>query len=360
VQRLRVGLVGCGEVSQIIHLPTLAQLGDQFSVTAVCDISPTVLAAVGDQWRVPVRLTDYRELVARPEVDAVLVANPDAFHAQVVLAAAAAGKHVLVEKPMCLTLREADAIAAAQAQAGVVVQVGYMRRYASAFVEACRLLPTLGEVRLARVHDVIGYNRLIIQSTSRVVRGQDVVPEAQAAAQAQRAALLKEAIGEAAPALSRAYGLLLGLSSHDTSAMRELLGPPGRVLYAAQRNEGNYLTAAFDYGSYVCQFETGVDAIPRFDAHLEAYTQDHVLRVQYDTPYVRNLPIRLFVTEANGRGGVSERAELPGWGDAFVAEWQAFYRSVVDREPVKTTPADFRQDLELFQSMIRLMQAAPP
>jgi predicted dehydrogenase len=148
---------------------------------------------------------------------------------------------------------------------------------------------------------------------------------------------------------------MLGLSSHDISAMRELLGMPQRVLYAAQRQGGLYLSAAFDYGEYVCQFETGIDNIPRFDAHLEVYGENRTLRVQYDTPYVRNLPIRLYVTAANGQGGVVERAEHPAWGDAFVAEWRAFYTNVVERRTPKTPPSDFRQDLELFRDMIALM-----
>jgi predicted dehydrogenase len=71
---------------------------------------------------------------------------------------------------------------------------------------------------------------------------------------------------------------------------------------------------------------------------------------------VRNLPIRLTVTEANGRGGVSERVENPVWGDPFVAEWQAFHANVMGGLSPKTTPADFRQDLELFQQMIVCMQ----
>jgi len=146
------------------------------------------------------------------------------------------------------------------------------------------------------------------------------------------------------------------LSAHDLSAMRELLGMPQRVLYAAQRQGGLYLSAAFDYGGYVCQFETGIDNIPRFDARLEVYGEQRMLRVQYDTPYVRNLPIRLHVTEANGSGGVVERTELPTWGDAFVAEWQAFHTNVVERRAPKTPPADFRQDLELFHDMIALMR----
>ncbi len=356
MQRLRIGIVGCGEVTQIIHLPSLMQLAEQFAVTALCDVSDTVLQAVGEQWRVPKRYREYHDLLAQDDVDAVLVANPDAYHAEVALAAIAAGKHVLIEKPMCLTLREADMISVAQERSGVTVQVGYMRRYAPAFVDAVRLLPQIGDIRLARVHDVIGQNALVIKGTSRVVRGDDVSADVIAAAQRLRDERMIEAIGDAPPELRRAYSLLLGLSSHDISAMRELLGMPQRVLYATQRHGGQYLSAAFDYGTYVCQFETGVDTIPRFDAYLEVYGEEQVLRVQYDTPYVRNLPIRLHITEANGRGGVVEREEHPAWGDAFVAEWHAFSTNVVERRIPKTSPADFRQDLVLFHDMIALMR----
>lgn len=356
MKQLRIGIIGCGEVTQVMHLPSLRQLADQFAVTALCDVSETVVKTVGEQWQVARRFRDERELLALGELDAVLVANPDAYHASTALAATEAGKHVLIEKPMCMTLGEADALAAAQARAGVVVQVGYMRRYAPAFVEACRLLPELGPIRLARVHDVLGSNALFIKDTSPVVRGDDVPPALLAEGKAKRERLLDEALGDAPEELRRVYGLLLGLSSHDLSAMRELLGMPQRVLYAAQRQGGLYLTAAFDYGDYVCQFETGVDAIPRFDAYLEVYGEQQVLRVQYDTPYVRNLPIRLMLTTANGQGGVVERSEHPAWGDAFVAEWRAFHANIVEGRQPKTGPADFRNDLELFRDMVALIR----
>jgi predicted dehydrogenase len=104
MQRLRIGIVGCGEVTQIMHLPSLNQLAEQFVVTALCDVSDTVLQVVSEQWRVEKRYHEYQELVAQDDVDAVLVANPDAYHTEVALAAIAAGKHVLIEKPMCMTL----------------------------------------------------------------------------------------------------------------------------------------------------------------------------------------------------------------------------------------------------------------
>jgi predicted dehydrogenase len=350
----RVGIVGCGEAAQILHLPSLYQLQDKFTVTALCDVSQSVVEGVGEVWRVPNRFLDYRDLVARNDVDIVLIANPNAYHAEVALAAIEAGKHVLIEKPMCITLRENDAIIAARDKAGVVVQVGTMRRYAPAFVEACERVRKLDNICLARVHDVLGRNALIIEPTSHVIRGKDIPEAVLAAAAARNDELVLEAIGDVPPAVKAAYNLLLSLSTHDTSAMRELLGLPKGVLYAAQRQNGMYMTAAFDYGDYICHFETGVDSIPRFDACLEVYSPEQVVRVDYDTPYVRNLPIRLKVTAAEG-AGAAEHNIHPAWGDAFKIEWEALYDNITYKRLPKTSPEDFRQDLELYARMIQLM-----
>ena len=140
MSRLRIGIVGCGEVVQIIHLPTLYQLSDLFEVTAICDVSQKVLAGVGDAWNITTRVSSYQELLSLDSLDAVLIANPSPYHAEVTIAAMRAGKHVLVEKPMGMTLAENDAIIAEQERTGKIVQVGTMRRYAPAFIEACRIV----------------------------------------------------------------------------------------------------------------------------------------------------------------------------------------------------------------------------
>lgn len=356
-RRIRVGFVGCGEVTQIMHWPSLYQLPDRYEVTALCDVSPLVLEQLGKHWNVENLTTDHRELVTHSDVDAVLVASPNAFHSEVTLDAIAAGKHVLVEKPMCITRREADQIIAAQKSSNVVVQVGYMRRYAPAFLDACEAVRKMKEIKFARVRDFLGFNSLIINATSRVIRDEQLPESLKKEAGLREDALLDEALGEqSTPAIRRAYTLMLGLSSHDLSAMRELLGMPSKVLFATQRSNGLYLAAAFDYGSFVCQFETGIDGIARFDAHLEVYGTEKVIRIQYDTPYVRNLPIRLTVTEDNGRGGVNRVDSHPAWGDPFVAEWKTFYQNVAENAVPKTDPSDFAQDLELIAEMARLMR----
>ena len=356
-RRLRVGFVGCGEVTQIMHWPSLYQLSEYFEVTALCDVSPLVLEELSRLWNVQTLTTDHRELVVRSDVDVVLIANPNAFHAEVTLAAIAAGKHVLIEKPMCVTRREADEIIAAQKNSDVLVQVGYMRRYAPAFLEGCEAVKTMKEIKFARVRDFLGFNNLIVGPTSRVIRDEQLPESVKNDAKVRDEALMDEALGgKPSPVLRRAYAVMLGLSSHDLSAMRELLGVPNKVLFAAQRGGGLYMAAAFDYGPFVCQFETGIDGIARFDAHLEVYGNQKVVRIQYDTPYVRNSPIRLFITEDNGRGGVTALDSNPVWGDPFVAEWKAFYDNITQKKAPKTGPADFLHDLELFAEMASLMR----
>src|SRR5690606_12534433 len=109
VSRVRVGVIGLGEVAQIIHLPILNMMRDRYEIAALCDVSPALLQAVGDEYGVEARYTDAAEL-ARHDLDAVFVLNSDEYHAEHTILAINAGRHVLVEKPMCLTPREADEI----------------------------------------------------------------------------------------------------------------------------------------------------------------------------------------------------------------------------------------------------------
>ena len=253
-------------------------------------------------------------------------------------------------------MAEADALAEAEVKHGVTVQIGYQRRYAPAFEQAVGIVAELkGSINLARVHDVIGPNSAFIDATTPVIRGNDVPKEMLERGNAALAAKNLEAIGTADGVRARTYAILLGLSSHDISAMRELIGLPQRVLYAATRKSGLFISAAFDYGAFVCHFETGIDAVARFDAHLEVYSDDKIVRVDYDTPYIRHLPTVLSVTEPNTGFGVSETRGYPTRGDAFVVEWSRFHHNITERRTSKSSIADARKDLEIFRDMMAVM-----
>jgi len=355
VSQLRVGVIGLGEVAQVVHLPILESLPDLYQVAAVCDISPTLRDLVGHRYGVERRYADVGEMLADAPLDCVLVLNSDEYHTETVVVALEAGLHVLVEKPMCLAPREAEEIIAARDRSGCVVMVGYMRRFAPAFEAAKARLETLGRINYARIHDIIGRNQLMIDQTAHVVRPDDVPQAALEERWARGSGLVREALGDVDPVLGGAYRLLCGLGSHDLSAMRELLGRPNRVATARQWREGGYIAAMFEYDDYIALYETGVDDQVRFDAHLEVYGETAELRVQYDTPYIRHFPTTLVVKETVG-DGYQESVLRPHLKDPYTHELEHFHAAVTGGAQVKTTPEDYVEDMELFIQIIRAIE----
>lgn len=352
-RRVNVGVIGLGEVAQIIHLPILEALADRYRIAALCDVSPTLLAAMGERYGVAEqhRYTDLHELAAQPDLDAVFVLSSDEYHAEAVIAAAEQGKHVLVEKPMCLSPAEAEAIIAARDAGGVQVMVAYMRRYAPAFTAAVDDLRRLEAINYVRVRDIIGRNHLIIDQAHTVHRPDDI-PAALRQDRAKRAArLVREAIGEAPADLDAAYRFLCGLGSHDLSAMRELIGFPNRVAAAQAWNGGRFLTAILEYDGFCALFECGVDEQVRFDAHLEVYGPTRSIRVQYDTPYIRHLPTTLVLQETVGET-FHQSVTRPTFTDPYTHELRHFHEVVTAGTRPKTSPEDFQDDLRLFRMII--------
>jgi predicted dehydrogenase len=152
LKTVRVGIIGCGEVTQVVHLPTLGFLSSLFKVTALCDVSADALSFCSTRLAHPHKTTTSpAEVCASHSVDVVFVVNSDEYHVEHILLALEYGKHVFVEKPMALCLRDADRVIEMEKKSGKKVMVGYMRRYAKVFADALKELGGAGEVAYARV-----------------------------------------------------------------------------------------------------------------------------------------------------------------------------------------------------------------
>src|SRR5205085_10392696 len=97
--RLRVGVIGCGTVAQIMWLPNLRQMDDYFELKATCDLSATLTESLGQYYNVSRRFQDYRDLIAE-DLAAVIVLTPGS-HGAASVAALGTAKNVLVAKPIC-------------------------------------------------------------------------------------------------------------------------------------------------------------------------------------------------------------------------------------------------------------------
>jgi predicted dehydrogenase len=127
MRKLRFGMMGAGTISGA-HLPALAARED-VEITCLADANAEAARARATQFAIPTVVGDYRELIAREDVDAVVIGIPTRFHAEAAIQALRAGKHVLCEKPLARTLEDCDAIAAAARESGRVFQIGFVRRF---------------------------------------------------------------------------------------------------------------------------------------------------------------------------------------------------------------------------------------
>jgi predicted dehydrogenase len=351
--KIKVGVIGLGEVAQIIHLPILRALSNQYEIAALCDISPQLLSVLGEEYQVHNLYTDADELTKQNDLDLVMVLNSDEYHTDCVLAAIKNKKHVFVEKPVTLNLAEADAIIKARDEANVQVMVGYMRRYAPAFTQAVEEVKKLDKINYVRVRDIIGENRLMIEQSSRVHRFKDIPDKAIQDKWKRGKEMVKEAIGDVPDELHNTYRLLCGLSSHDLSAMRELIGVPKRVVSAVQW--GSNITAIFEYDGFYTTFETGVDKQRRFDAHIEVYSPTKSLKVQYDTPYIRHLPTTLQINETIDEE-FTESVVRPTFKDPYTHELEYLYDVLTKGTKPKTSMEDYKEDLKLFKQIIEVLK----
>ncbi|MFN8593524.1 MAG: Gfo/Idh/MocA family oxidoreductase [Thermomicrobiales bacterium] len=148
--RVRVGIIGAGFIGHL-HAEAFTHVPNA-EVVAVASPSAARGRGLAEAFGIPRHLTDYRDLLALDEIDMITVGVPNDLHAAVCIDAARAGKHVVCEKPLCLTLEDADAMIAAAREAGVKAMYAEELLFAPKYVRAKRLVEegALGEVFLVK------------------------------------------------------------------------------------------------------------------------------------------------------------------------------------------------------------------
>ncbi|HEX8473056.1 MAG TPA: Gfo/Idh/MocA family oxidoreductase [Pyrinomonadaceae bacterium] len=158
---VRLGIVGCGRVTEARHLPALRGIPEA-EVSALSDVDVATLESVGERFAVARRYSDYREMIESGGVDAVAVCVPPKFHTEIALAALGAGKHLFVEKPLALSLDECRLLRERAAVDGKLkVLVGFNMRWHRLVREAREIIRRgeLGEIKLVRTVFTSGIRR---------------------------------------------------------------------------------------------------------------------------------------------------------------------------------------------------------
>jgi len=354
-QPIRVGIVGCGEIAQLMHLPLLDESPD-YVITALCDLSAGTVQRLAERYRVPSSYLDSHDLMADPDVDAVFVCSYD--HAGVALDAIAAGKHVLVEKPLAFTPEEGRRVVAAAASAGVVAMVGYMKLFDPGFHIGLETIAASGPSRRKQMHNLAGrfdsYRSYYDQ-----IRVDDIPAGILDASKREVDARIGEHLGEHRK-WSELYTMLLMLGAHDLAVIREAFGPSIGVSYASSRGQDD-LTAIIEYPDGVpLVFEIGVGTrYDWWDEWLAVDTNTTQVRVDFSHPYVKYSTTDVELRESRD-GSESRSTIVPPALDPFRLELAHFVDAVTNGTPVRSTLEGGLCDLDLATALIRALPVNPP
>ncbi len=355
MSRIRVGVIGCGLIAQIMHLPHLKELHDLYEVVGLCDVSPGTLKYVGDYYGVSKRFTNHHDLL-KESIDMAVVLSADS-HGQVITDALNAGKHVFTEKPMCYTLREADEILAAHKQAGTICMVTYMKRYDPGFRDAQPLIQKMPDLEAIHI-TILHPNEVNQVGHHNLHRFPDVPAEVRTQLRATQDALIHEAIGDFTPLERRVFSdNLLSTLVHDVNVLRGLSGDPAEVLFTDVWNGGEAMLTSLRYASGVRAI-VSLQYLPDL-AHYEEtvayYAKADRVRLVFPSPFFRNMPTTVIV-EGMEDGKAFEKHVTASMKEAFKEELLHFAECVQQKKTPLTTPEEARGDVALLHQIFKAIK----
>src|SRR5689334_23839210 len=128
MKTIRLGYVGAGYLAQRVHLPNLTNI-EGIELAALAEVRPKLAALVAKRFGIPAVHADHKALAADATLDGVCLSGHFAGQGEIARELLAAGKHVFMEKPMAVSVAQAERILAAEQKSGKRLMVGYMKRY---------------------------------------------------------------------------------------------------------------------------------------------------------------------------------------------------------------------------------------
>ncbi len=321
---LNFGVIGVGEMGRF-HAETLRYHVPGARLIAVADVNLEQARRVAQELELEHYYDNIESLLERTDINAVVISSPPKFHGEAIRLAAAAGKQIFCEKPLTVTLGDADSALNAVQQAGVALQVGHMRRYDPAYAEAKRRIDN-GEI-------------------GRIVLFKSIGRDHQA--------------GPSAAAQTELNGTLFhDSSSHDFDLARWLTGDEvtevhayaGCVAIPDMKRYGGFDAGVVNLqfaGGAVGNVESFIDARYGYDVRTELIGTLGTIQVGY----VQRAPITLLIPNGSSDNLITHW--LDRFSDAYRLEMRDFVANVLAGRKIRVTGYDGRQSLAIADAAMR-------
>lgn len=347
-RRIRLGYVGCGFMAQKVHLPNFAAIPD-CELMAIAEVRPRLRERVADRYRIPRRYENHEQLAADPEVEAVGVSAGFVAQGEIAADLLRAGKHVFMEKPMAVSVAQAERMLQASREGGGRLMVAYMKRYdagneqAKAAIDQLRASGELGRITYARAHGFCGdwtqcldtpFERTDEPAPSYEAGGPDWLP----------------------PEFLQGYISYLQQYTHNVNLLRWFLDATTQnsSVVAVDLDENGWTgIVSLRMNGVRAVVESGSVSYWGWEEHTQVYFQHGWVRATAPALMHKDWPAQVEIY----RGGEVQRYERPlprpYWSWSYRREAEAFIDCLRSGAPFRSSGEDTLTDVRLFEEIYR-------
>jgi predicted dehydrogenase len=345
MSRIRLGYVGCGYMAQKVHIPNFSALPD-CELLALAERRQGLGRKVQKRFGVPKLYADHEVLLGDSEVEAIAVSADFMGQGQIARDALLAGKDVFMEKPMAISLAQADTILEAESQSGKRLMVGYMKRYDAGNVLAknrileFRASGELGAITYARNHGFCGHWDAGIDVPF------DITDEPVHRVAAEGPSWLP-------PEFLNQYVAYLQQYTHNINLLRWYLDAGADVTVRVVDLDDDAYTGLviFDMAGIRAVLESGHVSHYAWDFHTQVYFRHGWVKTTSPPLLLKEVPAEVEVYRAGEVQTFTRPRPQPVWSWSYRREAEHFIQCLKTGEPFRSPGQDTRTDVRIFEDI---------
>jgi predicted dehydrogenase len=335
-------------MAQKVHIPNFHAIAG-CELIALAEVRRELGRQVQARFEIPRLYPDHHAMLADPDVEAVAVSAAFAVQGQIARDALLAGKDVFMEKPMAVSLEQADAILDAARQSGRRLMVGYMKRYDAGNelvkdrVDAFRASGELGPITYARNHGFCGNWTAGIDVP--MLETDEPKPQAPTIGPAW---LPPDYLGQ--------YLGYLQQYTHNINLLRWFLdaGDEVQVRVVDLDDDGYTGVTVLDVNGTRAVLETGRVSHYRWDEHTQVYFRDGWIKTWAPPLLLKQVPAEVEIYRAGEEQAFTRPIPQPAWSWSYKREAEHFVHCLQTGEPFRSSGQDTRTDVRLFEEIFQM------
>jgi len=347
-ERVRFGYVGCGFMAQKVHIPNFKNI-PECEFLAIAEVREKLGRKVQARYGIPRFYRSHLELADDPDIDAVGVSAPFTLQGEIARDLLNAGKHVFMEKPMAVSVEQAERILAASRTRGSRLMVAYMKRYDAGNELVKNLISNytktgeLGRIILTRNHGFCGEWVCNIDTPMEVTDEKPPEPPI-----IKPSWLPNEYLNS--------YIGYLQQYTHNVNLLRWFLDAGDRVTvkYVDFDEDGMTGIVVFDMNGVRATIESGQMSHYRWDETTEIYFQHGWIKTWAPPLLLKNTPAEVEVYKAGGIQEFIRPIPKPMWTWSYKREAEHFIHCILTGEPFRSSGEDTLTDVRVFEDIYRL------